>query len=382
VRISFYPFAIGVSFLIPLDLLFSCWTFYWFYKMELVVGGAAGWRNLPGFPYADEQGFGAYIGLLGFALWAGRSHIKAAARHLLSSPGGPSSLDDSREPMPYRVAALGVALGMAFLAVFSHRAGMSLWAIPIFFGVYFLLATMIARLRAELGFLVHDLHNIDPDNMMVAAFGARRLGANNLTVFSLYMFFNRAYRAHPMPQQLEALKISERRHIHPRRTAAAILLAVWFGAIVTFWLLLDNYYRHGAETGYYGPWALGFGNGIYRQLEGWLSYPRDTDVPAVIFMGVGLGFTTLLMFLRTRFLWWPFHPLGYAMANSWGMYNLWCCLFVAWALKFIILRHGGLKSYRRAIPFFLGLALGDYILGGVWSILSILTDTPLYQFWP
>ena len=54
VRISFYPFAIGIGFLIPLDLLFSCWVFYWFYKIELIVGRAMGWRNLPRFPYPDE----------------------------------------------------------------------------------------------------------------------------------------------------------------------------------------------------------------------------------------------------------------------------------------------------------------------------------------
>ena len=92
--------------------------------------------------------------------------------------------------------------------------------------------------------------------------------------------------------------------------------------------------------------------------------------------------TTLMMLIRTKFLWWPLHPLGYAMANSWGMANLWCCLFVAWFLKAVILKQGGLQSYRRAIPFFLGLALGDYILGSIWSIASILTNTPLYQFWP
>jgi hypothetical protein len=70
------------------------------------------------------------------------------------------------------------------------------------------------------------------------------------------------------------------------------------------------------------------------------------------------------------------------MANSWGMYNLWCPLFVAWLLKFIILRQGGLGSYRKAVPFFLGLALGDYILGYLWSMGSVLFDRPLYQFWP
>ena len=99
-------------------------------------------------------------------------------------------------------------------------------------------------------------------------------------------------------------------------------------------------------------------------------------------MGGGLGVAVVLMVLRGRFLWWSLHPLGYAMADSWGMYNLWSCLFVAWACKAIILRYGGLNAYRRAIPCFLGLALGDYLLSNIWGILSILTNIPLYQFFP
>jgi len=414
VRLSFYPFAIGISFLIPLDLLFSCWAFYWFYKIELVWGSMMGWRNLPRFPYSNEQAFGAYIGLLAFALWAGRSHLRQIFNHVFlfsgrgsgvallgglqknvnhkSGSGLPrkpprqnrdaSAYDDADEPMPYRVAVIGFVAGMIFFTLFSYKAGMSLWVVPIFFGIYFLLATMIARLRAELGFLVHDLHRIDPHGMMGAMFGTRKLGLSNLTVFSLYMFFNRAYRAHAMPQELEALKIAERTNLSVRRIAGVILLATLFGAVATFWLLLDGYYRHGAETGYYGPWALGFGRGVYRQLENWLNYPSQPDLSAMSFMGIGLAFTTILMKLRNRFLWLPFHPLGYAMANSWGMSNLWCCLFVAWLLKWLILKHGGLKSYRRAIPFFLGTALGDYAFGNLWSILSVLTNTTLYQFWP
>ena len=53
------------------------------------------------------------------------------------------------------------------------------------------------------------------------------------------------------------------------------------------------------------------------------------------------------MFLRARFLWWPLHPLGYATVQSWGMANLWCCLFVAWACKAVILRYSGCNAYRR-----------------------------------
>jgi hypothetical protein len=70
------------------------------------------------------------------------------------------------------------------------------------------------------------------------------------------------------------------------------------------------------------------------------------------------------------------------MAGSWGMYNLWCPFFVAFLAKWTILKFGGLRSYRRAVPLFLGLALGDYTIGSILSIFSIVLDRPMYQFWP
>ena len=386
VKIAFYPFAIGIAFLMPLDLLFSCWFFYALFKIELMVGKIVGFHGIPRFPYDNEQAFGAYIGLLFFALWAGRGHFKSLMYYLLSILGIKYDLkpiiEDVQESTYYRWAFLGIVSGCSFLSVFSYQIGMSPWVILLFFIIYFLLAIMIARVRAELGFLVHDLHRIDPHSILVTAFGTQRLGTGSLIGFSLYMFFNRAYRAHPMPQILEAFKISQTRSIPSKQIVISILMATLIGSIVVFWLLLDSYYRHGAESGYYETWALGFGRGIYRQLEGWLTFPREVDIPGLAFMGIGVMITTLMMLIRTKFLWWPLHPLGYAMANSWGMANLWCCLFVAWFLKAVILKQGGLQSYRRAIPFFLGLALGDYILGSIWSIASILTNTPLYQFWP
>ncbi len=385
IRVSFYPFVIGMSFMMPRDLLFSCWVFFWLYKIELMVGDMMGWQNLPRFPYAAEQGFGVYLGLLVFALWIGRSHFIGIVRHLFASSKSRFQLDDSREPMPYRLAVIGIVFGIIFLTVFSYKAGMSLWVIPIFFGIYFLLSIMITRLRAELGFIVHGhgyRPGIDPHSMIVTGFGTWQLTTNTLTVFSMYIFFNRAYWVNPMPEQLEAFKMSERRNINLRHTAIAILLATAIGLVVSFWFLLDSFYRHGHESAHFHPHSLWYGRMAYGQLENWLNYPREADGPALAFMGGGFGLTAVLMFLRTRFLWWPLHPLGYVTADSWGMFNLWSCIFVAWAIKTIILRYGGLGSYRRAVPFFLGVALGDYIVGFIWSILSILTNTPLYSFFP
>ena len=385
IRVSFYPFVIGMSFMMPRDLLFSCWVFFWLYKIELMVGDMMGWQNLPRFPYAAEQGFGVYMGLLIFALWIGRSHFVGLVRHIFTASSSRFQLDDRREPMPYRLAVIGIVFGLIFLTVFSYKAGMSLWVIPIFFGIYLLLSIMITRLRAELGFIVHGhgyRPGIDPHTMIVTGFGTWQLTTNTLTVFSMYMFFNRAYWVNPMPESLEAFKMSERRNINLRHTSIAILLATAIGLVVSFWFLLDAFYRHGHDSAHFHPHSLWYGRMAYGQLENWLNYPREADGPALAFMAGGFGLTAILMFLRTRFLWWPLHPLGYVTADSWGMFNLWSCIFVAWVIKTVILRYGGLGSYRRAVPFFLGVALGDYIVGFIWSILSIVTNYPLYNFFP
>ena len=382
VRVDAYPFVIGIGFLIPLDLLFSCWTFYWFYKMQILVGSIMGWRSLPGFPYATEQAFGAYVGLFAFALWAGRRHFLRVLKRAFHTGKTPDRDDESGEPMPYRTAFWGMIGGIMFLSLFSHRIGMSLYIAPLFFIIYYVLSTTIARVRAELGFIVQDMGGMVPADTLITWFGTRRLGSSTLTVFALYKFFNRHSRSNAMPHQLEAFKLAERTGMDNRRLLMTILLSTVVGGFITVWTLLAKYYRHGAASGHFGPWALGLADSAFSPLQNWLAYPTTTNYTYISFMGVGFIFTISLMLLRTRFIWWPFHPLGYALSSTWGMYNLWSCIFIASMTKWLILKQGGLKAYRRAVPFFLGLALGDYVLGSIWSILSVVLDRPMYLFWP
>ena len=134
-----YPFVIGIGFLIPLDLLFSCWTFYWFYKIQILLGSIMGWRSLPGFPYATQQAFGAYVGLLVFALWAGRRHLFRVLKGAFYMGNASDRTDESDEPMTYRWAFWGMVGGVAFLSLFAHRAGMSLYIAPLFFIIYYII---------------------------------------------------------------------------------------------------------------------------------------------------------------------------------------------------------------------------------------------------
>jgi len=87
--------------------------------------------------------------------------------------------------------------------------------------------------------------------------------------------------------------------------------------------------------------------------------------------------------MRARFWWWPFHPLGYALCASWTMIVFWFPVLIAWILKTLIARYGGMRLYTRARPFFLGLILGEFSMAVLWTGISALTRTPAPFFpWP
>jgi hypothetical protein len=58
---------------------------------------------------------------------------------------------------------------------------------------------------------------------------------------------------------------------------------------------------------------------------------------------------------------------------------LWFPFFIAWALKLVVLHAGGLKLYRQTLPFFLGLVLGDYVMGAIWSLIGVVFNVPVHQ---
>jgi hypothetical protein len=373
--IRFYPFVIGLGFLIPLDLSFSCWSFYLIYKLQLIIGSAVGLRSLPRFPYGNEQAVGAYIGLCTLALWSSRRHLWAIFRKMLALS---SSLDDTHEPIRYRTATL-IIIGVAVLLLFfCVKAGLTLWASGIFLVSFFSISIAITRMRAELGTPVHDLWYAGasgPDTIMVNIFGTKGLGPANLTTISLFYGFNRDYRNHPQPHQLEGFKMAELMKIKSNSIFIATIPAIVVGSFGSFLLYLIMTYRMPGAHGIF------VGQEAFTRLEGWLNSPVGTDYSGLGFMGMGFAWTNTLMLLRTRFLGWPLHPLGYALSGSWSMNLIWFPIFLSWLIKWIVLKYGGLKVYRQGVPFFLGLILGEFVMGSIWMIIGVLGNSQTYAFW-
>ncbi|MFC1717557.1 DUF6785 family protein [Candidatus Poribacteria bacterium] len=376
--VAFYPFAIGIMFLMPLDVLFSTAFFYGLYRNERALAEAMGWRGSSDFPYLNEQTVGAFIALGICLLWIGRQHFMAVLKSAFKRK---PELDDAQEPLPYRFAVWGFVLGLIVFAFLLNRAGMSPWLAATFAVLFLVTPIITTRIRAESGIFVHAYHHQAPRYMLIDALGTRRLGTQNLTALSV-CFFNRDYRPQQMPHQLEAFKIAEQANISPRRMVVAILIAVTLGVILGFWLQLHSFYKFGADSGYFNQWSTGYGKQFYGRLRNYIYRPTNTDHIKLLFMGIGFSFMVMLVYLRVRFFWLPLHPLGYAMASNQEMSDLWAPILICLFLKWLILKYGGIKSYRRAVPFFLGLVLGDYLMGITWSLLSVALNVRMYQFYP
>jgi hypothetical protein len=363
------PYAIGLAFAIPLDLQFSCWFLFFIWKTERVIGSALG-LNLPGYPFEDQQILGAYLGIAAVAIWMGRKPLWQIMRKII---GLRSDVDDSQEPMKYRTAIIGTILCMAFLIIFSYQAGMSTLFAISFFLIYFTIIFAFTRMRAELGPPLQGIHYSGPLQLMVAVIGSRKISSQTFTAAAPYWPLTKEIRNTPTPFQLESLKLAERANMNTRRLWKVMAVTTLIGILLTFWAFLQINYKWGGV----GAWR---GVSAYNTMERWIASPVEPDMKFLVATGFGLVFVIVNTVLRLRFLWWNLHPLGYPLAGYYHFERLWFPFFISWLAKWIILKYGGIKLYRKAFPLFLGLVLGEFIIGSLWGIIGLLTSKPTYAF--
>jgi len=98
-----------------------------------------------------------------------------------------------------------------------------------------------------------------------------------------------------------------------------------------------------------------------------------TDWPGLIINAYGAAKTIALVFLRLNYMWWPLHPVGYAMSYIIYLEREWLSVMIGWASQALLLHYGGHTVYRKMRPFFLGLILGAMLAGGFWLLVDGFT---------
>lgn len=378
--------GVGFGYLISTDVSFSLWFFYLLKKAMNIWGVSEGWRQ-PGqgwggdataqFPYTGFQGYGAWLALGLTALWGGRRYYQDYFRRALH--GDPAGYDRG-EMLGARAAVLGFLGGYLALCAFVWSSGGSWWLPVVFFGLYLMIMITLSRIRAETAVLCTEIGWISPQALLSATLGSASFARMDLAHMGMLSWFNSDYRAAGMPHELEALVGVGRARGSLRPLLGVLLLAAVVAMVSALVWDLQMYYANGADTGNVMRWrVLDKANQPWNDLGHWLHDPQAGKSSAVTGMAAGFAITCLLTVLRSRFVGFALHPAAYVLNTSFANDFFWCDMFGAWLIKSLVLRYGGLGLYRQAMPFFLGLILGDFVTGAAWSIAGTLLHQSLFR---
>ncbi|PIY38942.1 MAG: hypothetical protein COZ05_19920 [Armatimonadetes bacterium CG_4_10_14_3_um_filter_59_10] len=378
------PQIVGLGYFVSLEISFSVWFFYWLERLVGTIGVCQGYQIVE-FPYMIQQSAGGYMAFGLLLCYTARRHLRDVIRKALFND---PSVDDSAEPMSYRLALIVFVAAMAYLVFWCTAAGMVWWLATLYMGFIAIFALVYGRIRAETGVPYAILYPLgEPKNLMLDALGAlgwvKPLGVRNLVVFSSLSWLSRHYYPEFMAAyQMDGLKIAEAARVHRRAIVRVMVTAMVVGLVFAFWSHLTAYYRYGennvdSATGGGDPRAM-VALGDYKTAETFLWGALPPMIPHLTSAAVGFLFTAALFFARVVAINSPFHPMGFLMATCYGAEGpMWWSFFIVWVMKGLILRYGSVKLYRRLAPAFVGLALGHFFWGGlVWGNLCSLPFVP------
>jgi hypothetical protein len=310
--VSWYPCAIGLSYLMPLELMFSCWFFFLFWKAQKVAVAWLGIEPMLPKDFVNQQATGAYFAIAAGALWIARSHLREAFREAWC--GRRASDEDGGSVSP-RTAMVGAALGFAGLVAFSVWAGLSPGLACLFILLFLGISLAIARMRATCGPPAHDLHFAGPDEILAATVGTGGMSGPSLGAMTLYFGFNRAYRGHPAAHSIEGFRLAQQTGGSQRAMFTAQAAAILVGTFCAFWAFL-----HIAYSSPTGPPRVTFARGheAYSRMARWIEHPTEPGLLPWLFYGIGFAVVSLLPALKLRWPGLPFHPIGYAVSGAPG----------------------------------------------------------------
>ena len=222
-----------------------------------------------------------------------------------------------------------------------------------------------ARVIAESG-LSDGTAPTSPIGVLVAGVGTSALGTQGLVILMTATFWT-VGRSFVITSCSNALRLGEELGNRRRPLFWLLLLALAVALVSSVWTIM--WLSHD-----YGNLNLQIrSGGGYEYAESLIRSPTVPHLWAWINTGIGAAIMAALTIARRFYPWWPFHPIGYAIGPINVMDALWFNLFLAWMIKILVLKYGGVRLYRRTRPFFMGLILGSFVPAGLFLIIDHFT---------
>jgi len=370
-RISIYPFMAAIGIFVPSDLLLSFVVFFLMRKVTHVALAAqgipqstfSGTAIAPGPPYFDEQTWGGVIALFLGALWVSRDYLKEVwgdiRKFRRATDGG----------IPHTVAFAGLIVCFGIMMWYGIYGGLPVGYMVPYITLFLIFSVVLTRLRAQFGTPTHEFAFFGSSSIMHRFMGTKWLTDGQATyVAQVFVLMNRIYRNHPMPYQLEAMKMSKDEKLHQGKLMAVIGVATVLGFFLAQFFLTVKVYR----TGVVG-WtdAAGYLENILRDRKG-------PDVTGIVMTVVGFSIVMILDAIRFRFPGFPLHPGGYVLCMNYGVDYYWFGMLIALLVKNFTQKYYGLSGYEKLRQVAFGILIGEYAAETIWMAMALITNQSTY----
>ncbi len=385
-RLNPYFPILGLAYLMPRNVSFSLWLFHILFTFQ------NGFLNMRGFkiPGTNEhfcgrtaittfEAGGAMLMFVASLFLRARQHLTDCFKKALNRN---YPVDDSKEMLSYRVATFGTIISFILMVSFMRYFGMPLFASFMF--VLFSVAVFIglARIICQAGLPAAQAQCI-PSAYTSYLLPPEIVSPQGYVAMGLQYSWAADIRTSIMMATGNSLKIQEEARISPRLLSTSIIIAIIVSYVASAWMHIRGGYAIGAlnastsgASGGGGPWFFGgqMANCISNFIIPKLTSPISKEIifSRYLFTGIGALLMGGLMFLHSKFLWWPIHYLGFPIAESQPLGNWWFAIFIAWLIKGLILRFGGHNVYKKSVPFFLGMILGHITWMVIESALNLI----------
>lgn len=378
IQMRLNPIMLGFAYLVNNRLSLSLWVFY------LIQVFAEGFCDIIGLynneklgpwtedgqvgPIFSHQSMGAMIVFVGFGFWTARGHLADVFRRARRN------VRDGREIISDRNAVLGLAVGTCILIGWMSSAGLSpLVATTVVVAAYVIFLSLTRAITD--GGLATIVPAMIPLGFTLSTFGTDALGAVGLMALSFTLVWSGDLLTFMMAPTAHAIRVAHDSEAGRRGPYfGALLGAMVLSLVVSVVTMISLGHEHGAANlhqQYFNTFAKLPADITSQKLQN----PAPPNVGGFLWTGVGMAVMGLLTLATYRLSWWPLHPLGYMVSPAWIMNSLWFPFFVAWAVKSLVIRLGGLRAFDRSRPATYGVILGQIVVAGFWLIIDILTGT-------
>ena len=362
----FINFAmLGFAFLIPSNISFSLWFFflliqlqyYFFIKTGFDMPSLELWTSTGQTVLISYQQFGALL-VLGFILiyqtilWRIWHSIKKNENHfrLLKN-----------EVFIFLFSFF--SLFFLFKAILGISFFLSL--LILLFGL--LIYISLAKIVASSGVTTAQTPLIP--QTFFSSILPNSFFAKNITGLSLSTLYIGETGTTMLNALIHSFKIYIEKNLNRKFFLVGIFLSVITSFLTSFLFIIFLSYKFG---------GLNLDNWIFIKAPQW-PYKYFSEIvifqPKMIkykitFTLLGGIFMSFLIFMYNRFLWWPFNPIVFPISLTWPMRYQWFSIFIAWFVKTMVLKYGGNSLYKKLIPFFIGISLGELFSAGLWIIID------------